>query len=77
MSMVFRFRVNGIFLVFSSLNQFLKRMARKSWLNGPQYDRKAVHTKTSPTSLNERSYNINEANKTEMIKSEKIIYKLH
>jgi hypothetical protein len=50
-SMTLRFGVCGIFLVFSSLNQFLFRTLLKSWLNGPEYDRKAVLINTSPTSL--------------------------
>ena len=50
-SMTLRFGVCGIFLVFSSLNQFLFKTLLKSWLNGPEYDRKAVLINTSPTSL--------------------------
>ena len=46
-----RLAVNGTLLVFSSFFQWSNRISLYSWLNGPEYDRNAEPSKTSPTNL--------------------------
>ena len=50
-SVRFSFAERGILRVCSSFFQASSRIPRKSWLKGPQYERKPDASSTSPTSL--------------------------
>ena len=58
MSRRFSFWENGIFLSDSSFFQALRSCVLKSWLKGPQYERKPDANSTSPTSLTCKENNL-------------------
>lgn len=57
-SMLIRFRSSdvGMPLERTSLVQFFSNKDLKSWLNGPAYDKNAVPSRTSPTSLRKNKH---------------------
>ena len=54
MAVTLRLAVKGILRVFMSFCHFEINISRNSWLKGPEYDKKPVHSKTSPTNLHEQ-----------------------
>ena len=54
MAVTLRLAVKGILRDFISFCHFDINISRNSWLKGPEYDKKPVHNKTSPTNLREQ-----------------------